>query len=87
MVRIEGFGTRDWTTLNSSKLIPPERSLVGVRIVGGAGFPEKPGVTWFDDLRIYQDDVLIYANNFSNWAPAIIPAQIITGVAMIKYLK
>ena len=29
------------------------------------------GVTWFDDVKVYQDNVLIYSNDFSNWNPYI----------------
>jgi len=83
------FGSFDWTDFTGlhEQTIPPGFSAMRVTVVGGGGTPEAPSITWFDDLRIYQDDVLIYAGDFSNWAPIIIPAQIITGVAMIKFIK
>lgn len=50
-------------------------------------FGATKGTVWFDDLKIYQNNVLIYSNDFSNWNPYIgagigaiagIPAYIIT---------
>ena len=86
-----GFGTWDWKKMIDRKpgfrLLPSNTRMLRVSLAGGAGTKETPAKTWFDDLRIYQDDVLIYENKFSNWAPVIIPAEIITGAAMIKYIK
>ena len=81
------LGTYDWQPLSRELPIPADIVMINATLGGASGTPENPGITWFDDLKIHQDDVLIYANDFSNWAPVIIPAQIITGVAMIKYLK
>ena len=83
-----GRGTIDWKTVVLETIIPSNVNLIRPYLVAGGGSPEKPAITWFDDLKIYQDDVLIYENNFSNWAPLIIiPAEIITGVAAIKFIK
>jgi len=51
--------------------------------VGGPGIPEKVGITWFDDLKIYQNGELIYENTFDNWLPYIIGGGVlgIVGVA------
>ena len=70
----------DWQKFSLDFINHVECDKVRISLHGG-------GVNWFDDLKIFQNDVLIYENDFSNWAPIIIPAQIITGVAMIKYLK
>ena len=80
-------GTFDWTEFKENVTISSDVIALRVTTIAGPGLVAQPSVTWFDDLKIYQDDVLIYADDFSNWAPIIIPAQIVTGVAMIKYLK
>jgi len=55
--------------------------------VGGSGQAGVFATSKFDDIKVWIDDVLIYSNDFSNWAPVIIPAEIITGAAIIKFLK
>jgi len=65
------LGTYDWREFKGEWIVPAGKTTLDVIIAGGAGTPEKPGITWFDDLKIYQDDVLIYANDFSNWNPYI----------------
>jgi len=62
-------GTIDWSEYSAEEKVPSDITYIRVVIGGGKGDPT--GVTWFDDLRIYQDDVLIYANDFSNWNPYI----------------
>ena len=81
------LGSFDWRVISESFKIPPDVTVIGYQPSAGAGDRATPGITWFDDLKIYQNGVPIYENKFSNWAPIIIPAEIITGVAMIKYLK
>ena len=79
----------EWTKItNVVRPTIPANAVVGqVWYKAGAAIPGKVANCWLDDLKIYQDDVLIYSNDFSNWAPLlIIPAEIITGVAMIKYI-
>ena len=75
-------GRFDWRSFTHMVIIPSEVNVVKVIIAAG-----PKGTTWFDDLKIYQDDVLIYSNDFSNWAPIIIPTEIITGVVAIKFIK
>ena len=75
-------------TFTSEMKVPEDITAIRVRVGGGSGSPEAPGITWFDDLKIYQDDELIYSNDFSNWNPYIgagvgavataIPAWLIT---------
>jgi len=81
------LGTFDWLFLTFESKVPSGIITITPALFGGAGYKEAPAITWFDDLKIYQDDKLIYANDFSNWTPIIIPAQIITGAAMIKFIK
>jgi len=82
------FGTFDWASFDFyNTQIYPDTQALRVHVSGGGGRPETPGITWFDDLRIYRNDVLIYSNDFSNWAPIIIPTEIITGVVAIKFIK
>lgn len=61
--------TFDWTTFKGTLSIPSNTTTIQMRVSGGAGTPEAPGITWFDDLKIYQDGVLIYDNYFSAIRP------------------
>ena len=82
------LGTFDWKEFAGEEFkVAPGTHEMTPYLDGGSGSKGLPGVTWFDDLRVYQDGVLIYSNDFSNWAPIIIPAEIITGAAMIKFIK
>ena len=76
-------GTFDWLHFTSIEEVAPP----GIQWITGVVWSGTGGSTWFDDLKIYQDDALIYSNDFSNWAPIIIPAEIITGAAMIKFIE
>lgn len=64
-------GTFDWKKFLLEETIPSDIIAIRVDPAGGAGSPEAPGITWFDNLKIYQDDVLIYSNDFTNWNPYI----------------
>ncbi len=59
------YGKTDWTKHSVEMIIPPD-----VKLIRGALVAAK-GETWFDDLKIYQDDILIYENQFTDWAPII----------------
>jgi len=65
------FGTRNWKTYSVVFVTPADINYVYVELVASAGLFGKPGISWYDDLKIYQDDKLIYANDFSNWNPYI----------------
>jgi len=68
------IGTFDWRSFTldrPDRPIPSDAKMLRAILVGAAGTKESPGLTWFDDLRVYQDDVLIYSNDFSEWAPAV----------------
>ena len=81
---LQSFGSFDWTTKEAEYTIPS--GIVAIRLAvagGGTNDPTKPAETWWDDLRIYQDNVPIYSNDFSNWTPTIITAEITTGLAAI----
>lgn len=80
-------GTYDWTPFVMSLKVPDNVTAINGILWSGGGTPEKIGCTWFDNLKIYQDGVLIYSNDFSNWNPYIgagvgvmagIPAYLIT---------
>jgi len=60
------IGTFDWREFVDTWIVPEEAQAIKIALAGGAG-----GVTWWDDLRIYMDGELIYANDFTNWNPYI----------------
>lgn len=66
-----GRGTLDWKPVNFSFDVPGDVVMVTPIFWAGAGNSENPGVSWFDDFKIYQDGKLIYANDFNNWNPII----------------
>ena len=60
------IGTYDWSLHeNPGVTIPSDVTLLNVALFAGKG------TTWVDDLKIFQDDVLIYSNDFSNYNPII----------------
>lgn len=59
------WGTRDWMQFKFEMKIPADILFLRCH------FACAPGITWFDDLKIFQDDELIYSNDFSNWTPLI----------------
>jgi hypothetical protein len=60
------LGTFDWNKFTAlTELVPTDVSLIRVAPVGGVG------ITWFDDLKVYQDEKLIFSEDFSNWNPYI----------------
>jgi len=62
-------GTYDWFKATKEFTIPSGITSIRVWLAGTWGTPGIPGITWFDDLKIYMDDKLIYADDFSNWNP------------------
>jgi len=62
-------GTFDWKKISypvSPKAVPEGATVMMVRLYAKG---VKGDVAWFDDLKIYQDGVLIYSNSFDNWKP------------------
>jgi len=60
------LGTFDWREFNiDADVVPSGVVALKGHLSGGAGDKERPGETWFDDLKIYMDDKLIYENYFS----------------------
>lgn len=55
------YGKTDWTKHSTEFILPPE-----IQLLQGIFLAAK-GLTWFDDLQVFQDDVLIYEDKFSNW--------------------
>jgi len=81
---IRPMGAFDWHE-DSQQFVLPDNALRMMLYLGGAF-----GTTWFDDLKIYQDDVLIYENNFT--APiakgAVMTAlPIVTGLGVVRFGK
>ena len=69
----------DWTKFAVPTFtVPADVSFITVYLIGGGTTnPEEPAETWYDDLRIYQDGVLIFENKFSKWGPTLIGGGII----------
>ena len=64
------LGSFDWQVFEYTFKVPAGVTLIRGRIrAGGSGTPGSPGITWFDDLKIYQDDKLIYDNYFTALRP------------------
>jgi len=53
------LGSFDWTVFSGVATIPENVSIARVDLAGGKG------ITWFDDLKIYQNGELIYEEYFS----------------------
>ena len=68
----------DWTAFKAEFIIPSDVDTIIPVPRGGAGSKEAPGTTWLDDLRIYQDDVLIYDNYFTALRPGKVVPNMIT---------
>jgi len=65
-------GSYDWRKFSGEVRIPTDVRSVDVGVGVSTGMAEgRPGILWLDDLKIYMDGVLIYANDFSNWNPYI----------------
>lgn len=76
---LNGMGIKGWDTYSSEFRVPQDIEAVRLTLWGGGG---TPGITWFDDLKIYQDDVLIYQNKFSEWKTVgAVVGAVIGGVA------
>ena len=84
------LGSFDWSKFEREVTIPPEVNTFGVMPAGGDGTTESPGITWFDDLKIYQNEKLIYENKFT--APLVQAAvgvvlPIATGLGVVRFGK
>jgi hypothetical protein len=64
-------GTWDWRHVEHSFTVPTDVTLIRFNPAGGDGTPGAPGITWWDDLKIFQDGKLIYVNGFDNWNPYV----------------
>jgi hypothetical protein len=79
-------GTFDWRTIRGSRVVDQNIQTAYVFISGGPGYPDKPGITWFDDIRVYQDGKLIFSADFSNWNPYVGAGVGGVGGALAGYL-
>jgi len=67
-----GVVSKNWVKMETSKDMPAGIANIELRMVcAGSGVKGKVAITWFDDLKIYANGKLIYANDFSNWNPYI----------------
>jgi hypothetical protein len=79
------YGTFDWGNFGWSTTVPPAITSIRLGLAGGAGTPEKPGLTWFDNLQVFQDEKLIYDNYFTAIRPGKVfptivkPPEILVG--------
>ena len=81
-------GTRDWELRVGEKTIPGDIRMLRVQLVSAGGTPERPAETWVDDLRILQDDVLIYKNKFTSlWPLTGVALPIVTGLGAVRFGK
>jgi len=82
--------TTDWTQLKETVIVPNGAvAILVTTIAGTAQSPDLPNISWYDDLKIYQNGELIYENTFDNWLPCIIGGGITTvvvGVAGVTKL-
>jgi len=76
------WGTRGWAPFKSEMRMPADIRFLRCH------FTYAPGITWFDDLKIYQDGVLIYENKFTGWWPLTsVLAPIVTGLGVVRFGK
>ena len=81
-------GTFEWETLRTETIIPSDIKYLRGILAGGGGSPQ--GITWYDNLKIYQDDVIIYENKFT--APiakgtVMVALPIVMGLGVIRFGK
>jgi len=55
-----GYGTHDWRNFEGEFIVPSDELFLRGSLVATAG------TSWFDDLEVYQDDKLIYENQFTD---------------------
>jgi len=62
----------DWTKFTAEGKVPSDVNVVAIEYACARAKTEGgENVAWFDDLKLYQDGVLIYSNDFGNWNPYI----------------
>jgi len=65
-----GTVSQNWVKMEASRDMPTGIANIELRMVcAGSGTKGKVATTWFDDLKIYQDDELIYDNYFTALRP------------------
>ena len=85
-----GIGTADWRKFREEITIPADiYAIEGYPSCGWAS--DEPAITWFDDLKIYMDDELIYDNYFTALRPGKVvpvvwtpPERIIGAIQRLK---
>jgi len=79
----------DW--IRSTKTfteVPADVNMVRLQMRGGGTEdPSVPAVTWYDDLKIYKNDRLIYEDGFASYTPYGVGVGIaVAGVVGTKWL-
>jgi len=68
-------GIYEWTMISQTTLPAGTdvESPIGIQLVAGNAYDGVNDVeVWFDDLKVYVNDRLVYENTFDNWLPYII---------------
>ena len=73
-------GTYNWTEYSLYHVAIPE-GVTALLIELNAW----KGITWWDDLRIFENDKLIYINRFSNWLPYQIAGAVALSIPTALY--
>ena len=83
---LEFFGTFNWKKFVVTSN-PVQMDAKALKVMIFALGP-KGKTTWYDDLRIYQDDILIYENKFTGlWPLTSVIAPIATGLGVVRLRK
>jgi len=87
LITLRRYGSFDWTKVVKEVKAPTDAKWITVDPTFPPGTTEKPAIVWIDDLKIYQDDKLIYRNYFTPWKPVLGVGlgTVIGGVAGVKY--
>jgi hypothetical protein len=66
------FGDQDWVKAAAEANMTSAVEWLSIATdPAGSGVAGKVATTWFDDLKIFKDGVLIYSRDFNNWNPYI----------------
>jgi hypothetical protein len=65
------LGTFNWAAFSGELTVPAGALLVRLGLGIASGTATQPSAFWLDDLKVFQDNALIYANDFNNWNPYV----------------
>lgn len=78
-------GKFDWINIDPDKetVIPDDAFILRVKLFAKGVVGD---ITWFDDLKIYQSNQVVYENKFSDWKPVgALAGAVIGGIAGVIY--